>query len=429
MYPDPRSIEAGLKLARGLFEEIGEASFDGVGFTRAAYGAGEQQAHDIIRRVALDLDLAVSVDAALNLGVTLEGTSPDDPPLLIGSHLDAVPNGGNYDGLAGVLAGVATLVAFRDMGVRPRMNITTLAIRGEESAWFGAQHVGSRAMFGTLDEHVLRGARRSDTGRSLREHMAEAGADLGMLQPGVRLLDPTSVGAYLELHIEQGDRLLEGRRPLGIVTGIRGNVRCRSITCRGTYGHSGTVARRDRHDAVFAVSELVTRMDALWRQIEEIEKEDLVVTFGRFMTDPASHSVTTVPGFVETSFDARSTSASVLARVTEALRRDISDIGMARGVGFEFTPLTGDRPVEMDRAMGQALFRGCAALGIETMPIVSGAGHDAGDFAEAGVPAAMIFIRSENGSHNPREHMEFDDFAKGVELAVWFASEMSAGGI
>ena len=208
-----------------------------------------------------------------------------------------------------------------------------------------------------------------------------------------------------------------------MVTGIRGNRRCRKISCIGEYGHSGTVARSDRRDAVFAVSELVTRMDELWRVIEE-EGGDMVLTCGRFSTDPTAHSVTTVPGRVEFCFDVRSHSVDVLQRVETALCANMKNIAKRRNVEFTHDLLTGDIPVGMDLDFQSMLKMGCVDLGISTMPITSGAGHDAGDFAMVGVPSAMLFIRSANGSHNPDEHMELVDFNAGTRLISWFASEL-----
>jgi N-carbamoyl-L-amino-acid hydrolase len=424
MLPRDHSLDAGLALARDLFERIGARSFDGKGFTRAAYGEGEQATHDIVAAAARDLDLAVEIDAALNLSATLKGDAPEHVPLILGSHLDAVPQGGNFDGLAGVLAGLACLAAFRNAGIRPSRDVMLMAIRSEESAWFGAQHIGSRALLGTLEERILDEARRVDSGRSLAEHMKEAGADVARLRTGLPLRDPRNIHGYLELHIEQGPQLVASKLPLGIVTGIRGNRRCRKIVCRGEYGHSGTVPRSLRHDAVFAVSELVTRMDALWEQIEEREGGDLVVTFGRSTTDPAAHAVTTVPGKVEFSFDARSHSAEILDRVYEALRATMAEIATRRGVVFSCDAFTGDAPAGMDASFQEKLLEGCKVLSIPAMRIASGAGHDAGDFASAGVPSAMIFVRNDKGSHNPDEAMEFDDFALGVRLMTWFVGTM-----
>lgn len=424
MLPRDHSLDAGLALARDLFERIGARSFDGKGFTRAAYGEGEQAAHDIVAAAARDLGLAVEIDAALNLSATLKGDASEHPPLILGSHLDAVPQGGNFDGLAGVLAGLACLAAFRNASIRPRRDVVLMAIRSEESAWFGAQHIGSRALLGTLEERILDEARRVDSGRSLAEHMKEAGADVARLRTGLPLRDPRNIHGYLELHIEQGPQLVASGLPLGIVTGIRGNRRCRKIVCRGEYGHSGTVPRSLRHDAVFAVSELVTRMDALWEQIEERENGDLVVTFGRSTTDPAAHAVTTVPGKVEFSFDARSHSVEILDRVYEALRATMAEIATRRGVVFSCDTFTGDAPAGMDASFQEKLLEGCKVLSIPAMRIASGAGHDAGDFASAGVPSAMIFVRNDKGSHNPDEAMEFDDFALGVRLMTWFVGTM-----
>lgn len=424
MVPDETTLQAGLSLARELFDTIGRRTFDGVGFTRAAYGEGEQIAHDIVADTARALGLLVEIDAALNMSITLRGDDVSLKPLVIGSHLDAVPQGGNFDGLAGVLAGLASLAAYRSAGTRPPRDVVLLAIRAEESAWFGAQHIGSRALLGMLDERVLHESRRVDTGRTLFEHMTEAGADVARIA-ATPLIDPRSLRGYLELHIEQGPLLVSRDLPLGVVTGIRGNRRCRKLACRGAYAHSGTEPRGLRHDAVFAVSELVTRIDELWRVIEDEEHGDLVATFGRFMTNPAAHSVTTVPGEVEFSFDARSHSLQTLSRIEAAMTGSMAEIAARRGVTFSYDRFTGDDPAPMDLAFQRLLFEGCERLSIPAASLPSGAGHDAGDFAAAGVPSAMIFVRNDKGSHNPDEAMEFDDFALGARLMSWFIANLT----
>ncbi|MER2533838.1 MAG: hydantoinase/carbamoylase family amidase [Rhizobiaceae bacterium] len=422
--PHDQAVEAALSLARALFDTIGSRTFDGVGFTRAAYGEGEQIAHDIVAGAARELDLAVEVDAVLNLSMTLRGEDPGLKPLVIGSHLDAVPQGGNFDGLAGVLAGLACLAAYRAADLRPPRDIVLMAIRAEESAWFGAQHIGSRALLGTLDARVLHESRRVDTGLTLFEHMKQAGADMQRIGTAAPLIDPRALRGYIELHIEQGPLLVSRDLPVGVVTGIRGNRRCRRLSCLGRYAHSGTEPRALRHDAVFSVSELVTRIDALWRMIEEEEGGDLVATFGRFTTNPAAHAVTTVPGEVEFSFDARSHSSRTLARVEAALNDAMAEIAARRGVTFSHDAFTGDDPAPMDPAFRELLLEGCRKLSIPATPLPSGAGHDAGDFSAAGVPSAMIFVRNDKGSHNPEEAMEFGDFALGARLMLWFVANL-----
>lgn len=422
MTPGPDHVSAGVAFAARLFDTIGEATFDGIGYTRASYGEDEQCAHDMVAEAALGLGLDVRKDAALNLSITLAGSEPDLPALLIGSHLDAVPQGGNFDGLAGVLAGLACAHAWRKAGLRPRRDIRILGIRAEESAWFGAQHIGSRAMLGTLSPDILNQACRSDSGRTLADHMADAGADVAVLRQGEPLIDRPSAGAYIELHIEQGPVLVGQNLPVGIVTGIRGNRRCRRIVCTGAYGHSGTVPRAMRQDAVIAASDLILAMDSLWQQIEQ-EGGDLVLTFGQLFTDAASHAVTTVPGKATFSFDARSHSVDTLSRVEAALLDQARRIESERNVHFAFDPLTGDAPASMDEHLHERLVAGAQLLGIPAIPIASGAGHDAGDFAEAGIPSAMIFIRNDKGSHNPEEAMAMADFARGVELLNWFIAD------
>lgn len=422
--PLENAIAAGVAIAGPLFNVIGKSSFDGVGFTRAAYGEGEQMAHDVLAAAARDLNLRIEVDAALNLSMTLAGENCASDPLILGSHLDSVPQGGNFDGLAGVLAGLACLGAWQHSGRRPPCDVTLLAIRAEESAWFGAQHIGSRALLGTLPADMLDGAHRVDTGRPLGEHMREAGVDVERLRRADPLHDPRRIRGYVELHIEQGPILVQRGLPLGIVSGIRGNRRCRRAVCRGAYGHSGTVPRELRKDAVLAASVLITDMDELWRAIVEEEKGDLVMTFGQFTTDAAAHSVTTVPGLVTFSFDARSHSLEILKRVEAELLASATAIASRRGVTFTFDPFTGDDPVAMDRSFHTSLLQGARSLGIPFMPIASGAGHDAGDFAAAGVPSAMIFVRNDKGSHNPEESMELGDFAEGVRLMTWFVANL-----
>jgi N-carbamoyl-L-amino-acid hydrolase len=181
-----------------------------------------------------------------------------------------------------------------------------------------------------------------------------------------------------------------------------------------------------RHDAVFAVADLVVEMDALWREIEEDEGGDLVLTFGQFSTDAATHSVTSVPGHVTFSFDARSHSQEILDRVERELLAKATAIGRRRGAIFEFAPITGDPPIAMDRRLQTQLLEGCHRLSIPAASLASGAGHDAGDFAAAGIPTAMIFVRNDNGSHNPQESMDIGDFAAGVRLLTWFVGNFDS---
>ncbi len=413
-----RAFAESLALAEKLFTEIGGLTHDGVGITRATYGEGEQIAHDRVAAEARALGLEVATDAAANLYATLPGRDRARPGLVTGSHMDSVPRGGNFDGLAGVLAGLVCLASLRRADVTPPRDLTVMGIRGEENCWFSAQHIGSRAALGHLTAETLDTAVRADTGRTLADHMADAGADVDAVRRGTAYLRRERLAAFIELHIEQGPVLDEAGIAVGIVSAIRGNVRCPDVRCIGAYDHAGAVPRRLRRDAVMATAELVAAMEQFWQRIED-DGGDLVMTFGQLGTDPEAHSLTTIPGLVRFTFDARGHTQETLDRVTTEMRRLADDIGRRRGVEFAFQPFTGAAPAHMDPGLRRSLGAGAEALGMTTMELASGPGHDAADFAGAGVPAAMIFVRNRHGSHNPREDMPMDAFADGTRLLLW----------
>src|ERR1700722_13472670 len=258
------SLDPGRALAEQLFASLREATSDGVGITRDSYGAGESAALDIVESAARAHGLQTERDAAGNLVVTLPGTELELPFLACGSHLDSVPRGGNFDGAAGVVAGLIVLAGFKEEGFRPRRTLKLYGLRGEESARFGKAYVGSSALFGRLSAADL-AVKAADSDGTLGECMREVGIDVDRVEKGERLADPKRFAAWLELHIEQGPVLLARNLPVGIVTGIRGNIRHRVIECVGTAGHSGAVPRWLRHDAVFATSELISHLDHHWR--------------------------------------------------------------------------------------------------------------------------------------------------------------------
>ena len=241
------AIEPDLDLAASLFDALSRATRRGRGIVRDSYGPGEQAAHDMVRSVAETTGLEVSVDAIGNLMMTLPGRDRSAPRIIIGSHLDSVPQGGNFDGAAGVVAGLSVVSALRQARVVPPCDLAVMAIRAEESAWFDIAYLGSAGAFGLLDPNCLSIA-RSDNGRSLEATLIEQGFDPQAIRERRRLLDPAQIRAYLELHIEQGPTLVERGLPAAVVTGIRGCKRFRNARCTGEYAHSGAVSRpyRDR---------------------------------------------------------------------------------------------------------------------------------------------------------------------------------------
>jgi N-carbamoyl-L-amino-acid hydrolase len=400
--------------AADLFAKLREATSDGVGITRDSYGAGESIALDIVETAARAHALETTRDDAANLVVTLPGSDPALPVLACGSHLDSVPRGGNYDGAAGVIAGLMALVQIREANIVPRRTIRLYGLRGEESAAFGRAYIGSSALFGRLTGDDL-AQKHAVTGRPLHDCMRDAGAAVERISAGEVLLDPASVFAWLELHIEQGPVLIARKLPVAVVTGIRGNVRHRTVTCIGEAGHSGAVPRWLRHDAVFAVAELLTRLDGHW-QVLLGQGHDLVATAGVLGTDPAEHAIARIPGTVHFSFEARSQSRETLDGFHALFEEECRRIEHDRGVRFEIDRGLDTAPAVMDTVWVERLRAAIRQLGLPDEPMASGAGHDAAVFANAGVPSAMVFVRNQNGSHNPREGMGMDDFLAGSEV-------------
>lgn len=404
----------GLSLAQALFERLAEATAAHPGVTRAAYGEGERIAHAMVRDYAVGAGLDIARDAGGTLFLTLPGQDRSRR-ILVGSHLDSVPHGGNYDGAAGVFAGLAAVESLRQAGVVPPVDVTVAVIRAEESNWFPHSYLGSDIALGKLPPEALDTLRRTDSGQTLAEHMRAEGFDPEAVRRGEVWLDKATTLAFFELHIEQGPRLIEANLPLGIVTGIRGSFRYRDARCLGAYAHSGATPRQARQDAVAATAELVVEMDACWAELDAAG-HDLTVTVGQFMTDPTVHGFSKIAGDVRFCLDVRSQNEEILALVHEHLGHGIAEIEQNRHVRFELGQKTGSRPALMAPHLQTALKTAADTLGIPCDHMASGAGHDAANFAGAGIPSVMLFVRNQNGSHNPDEAMDMADFADGVAV-------------
>ncbi len=402
-------VEPDLPLAARLFEQLRVMSFDGIGITRDTYGDGEQRAHDLLAQTAQMLGLKVSRDAALNLYMTLPGRDISAAQVITGSHLDSVPRGGNFDGAAGVLAGIAVLAGWVKAGYQPEVSVTVMAVRAEESAWFPLSYLGSKAAFGLLTADSLE-VRRFDNSLTLAEHLAALGGDSEKLIAGPPALSAENVNSFIELHIEQGPILEDAGQPLGIVSGICGSLRYRQASVSGQYAHSGATPRLHRHDAVLAAAELVTGLYQDWTRLEE-QGHQLTVTSGQFSTDALQADFSKVSGEVNFCVDFRSRSLETLAIIDQHLQQRVKAISAKHGVIFNLGQQTRSAPGIMDATLVNLLQNAADQLAIPAMTLQSGAGHDAALFAAQGVPSAMLFLRNANGSHNPDESMELEDFA------------------
>ena len=400
-------------LAEKLFSDVHDLSFDGVGITRESYGRGESTTADYLREFARQEGLAVHDDRAANVVFRLPETEGATAVSWTGSHIDSVPQGGNFDGYAGVVAGLLCLVDQKRNGTACPLPLEVVAFRGEESAWFGKAYMGSGALFGKISQADLALKQRA-SGETMADCMRACGADVDAIGAQQVLFDKARVKAFVELHIEQGPVMIARQLPLAVVSGIRGNVRHNRIVCHGDAQHSGVVPRWLRHDAMFAVADLIMRLDEHWRVLLE-RGTDLVVTTGIVGTDPAEHSISRIPGHVAFSLEARSKSNDTLEAFYQVMQAECAALARERGVRFAFDRRLLSEPAIMDPAICNLLSQACARQGTPHETIPSGAGHDASLFANAGIPSGMLFVRNQNGSHNPHEAMDMDDFMLGVQ--------------
>jgi N-carbamoyl-L-amino-acid hydrolase len=413
--PDKNSIAPEMVKSAAFFDLLEQETKDSPGVTRATYGTGESRAHALAAELAQDLELEVTKDFAGNQYMTLPGSDRAKPAIMIGSHLDSVPHGGNYDGAAGVIMGLAVQARLLRLGRRLRRDITVMAIRGEETCWFSTHYIGSRLAFGALSADEITTCRRIDTDRTLEDHMAEEGFDPAAGKEGCRHLDPERIRAFFEPHIEQGPNLIGMGIPVGIVTGIRGTLRYKSCRAAGEYNHAGAVPRELRRDAVFAATEFAQVLERHWDDRDR-NGQDFVCTMGVFNTDADQHTMTKISGDVQFTMDMRSIDNDLLLKTDTFLREEADRIGHARGVEINLGGFANGKPAMMDLGLQSLLADTADTLGIKHTDMASGAGHDCSVFANKGVPSVMLFIRNENGSHNPDESMEMDDFEKTAQI-------------
>jgi N-carbamoyl-L-amino-acid hydrolase len=429
MSPSSADIRAAVQAQQAeiasLFEALRSGSLDaqGPGVTRDSYGPGEQFAYRVIEERATRFGLEQRYDHAANLFMTLAGRDRSRPRIMMGSHLDSVANGGNFDGAAGVVAGLVAMRVLKSLAITPSCDVTTMAIRAEESVWFEVSYIGSRAAFGMLPAGALEG-RRTDNKRSLAEHMRDCGADVGAVRAGKASLRAGDISAWVEVHIEQAPQLIEAGLPVAIGTGVPGNFRYPDVNIHGEWAHVG-LPRRFRHDAVLAASDFAVGLDELWKA-EEAAARPMASTIGRFFTDPETHGMTKVAGRVSLSLDFRAYDGAHLGILEEKVKQLATAVAKKRGVKIDLGRRTAAEVAPSNPALYAELVQAAADAGISTMSLPSPASHDTATFTVAGVPSCMLFVRNANGSHNPYESMELSDFLDATTvLAEWLARRVA----
>lgn len=410
--------QKGLEFAKKIFDDIRAMSADVQGVTRQAFSAKETEVLDYLTKIGQSLQLEITPDRAGNVWMTLSGKDRSLPAFVAGSHVDSVPQGGNYDGLAGVTAALTVAWWMRQTGFQPVRDYTVLMMRGEESSFFGKAYMGSLGMLGKLTAKDL-ALKIRDGSCTLAEAMQSCGIDTGAVSGGKPLVDIDRIAAFVELHIEQGPTLdAQKEARAGIVTGIRGNIRHKAVRILGEAAHSGATDKPYRHDALMAFTDWMQRVDRAWDRWL-IQGEDLVFTVG-VLKMASSAAISVIPGEVTFSVDIRSLSADTVKRFHDLMQKYGEEVASERGVKIEYDPALVTAPSGVDAALSDRLEMSAKAEGIPCMRLASGAGHDSAVLGNNGIPVAMIFVANQLGSHNPHEAMKMEDFMQGTDI-LWAA--------
>ncbi len=410
----------GSKFCRSIFETVRKMTTDGLGVTRQGYSQTESDVLDYLKSIGTELGMEIHTDLAGNVWMTYPGQNRELPAFVSGSHADSVPEGGNYDGLAGIVAALAVAWWMKKTNFVPYRDYVVLMMRCEESSFFGKAYVGSLALTGRLTQDDIALRHRSEN-VTLGECISACGFNPSDLTAGKPLVDLKSIAAFVELHIEQGPMLDSSETErVGIVTGIRGNIRHKLVKCIGQTAHSGAVDKAYRHDAVLATVDLLHRMDLKWDECLAAG-EDLVFTVGVLKT-AATSAISVIPGETSFTIDMRSLSMDTVEHFHQTLLKEADEVAKARGVRFEFDKKLVTQSAKVDEALSQKLVAAAQKGGLPVRRIASGAGHDTAVIGNAGVPTAMIFVANQNGSHNPYEAMKLEDFMKGADL-LWHTVE------
>ena len=348
--------------------------------------------------------LAVRQDAIGNIFARWTGSEPDAPAVGTGSHIDAIPNAGKYDGVVGVLGGLEAIRSLERNGFGPKHSIELLVFTSEEPTRFGIGCLGSRLLSGTLSAEAARGLVDKE-GASLEQVRRNAGYKAPLEEVK---LPRGYYKAFAELHIEQGPLLEQQKIPLGIVTQIAAPASLR-ISVEGAGGHAGAVLMPDRRDALCAAAELILAVENCARESGAL---DTVATVGICEVFPGA--VNSIPSRVHLTVDIRDTSLLRREAVMRAIEAARQIILTRRQVSFQEQLVNADAPAECAPLIVEALSESCRKHELPSMPMVSRAYHDS-LFMSRIAPVAMLFIPCRNGySHRPDEYASPEDIERGV---------------
>lgn len=384
----------------------------GQGVTRLTYSKEDLQARNYIKEKMTEYGLTVTEDGFGNIFGKLEGSIPDAPSVIVGSHFDSVPNGGAYDGTAGVVVGLEVAALFKEQNIKPTYPLEIIALVEEEGSRFGGGLMGSRGMMGLLTEEDFK-----DLADKEGILAVEAMENIWLDPTKVKKRDPESIKAFLELHIEQGPILEEKGIQVGVVEAIVGLTQL-EVTVQGQAGHAGTTPMDRRSDALVAAAKIIAELPSL----AIAEGEGTVITTGRLNVFPNGANV--IPDKVVFTIDIRSGKEE---HVLNAIRKTEALIASQNGAGIHTTTeqMLYIAPKALDEEIRSLLKASSDALEIPYCSINSGAGHDAMVFSDF-TACGMVFIPSKDGlSHCPEEWSDARHLADGTDILFETAKRLT----
>lgn len=389
-------------------------------YTRRSFSPRFLEGRSWLAKRFQDAGLKVSIDPAGNLIGRLAGSEANAKTIVIGSHSDTVPSGGRFDGAAGVIAALEIVRAMRESGFKPGHSIEVIDFLAEEPSEYGLSCVGSRGLSGKLSDEMK--SYNNAGGERLDQAIARVGGNAAALKGSMR----GDIAAFFELHIEQGIVLEQSGMDIGIVSGIVGITRL-EIVFSGSADHAGTTPMHLRRDASLAAAEVISAIAREARRIAARGEGHFVATTGVIEVSPNAANV--VPREVRMIVDARSENRQTMEAFVRFV--DASTLQVAQEARVErtrFVRLSDTMPVACDEHLRALLNESAQTLGFATMPLASGAGHDAAFMAQL-APAAMVFIPCKDGkSHTPEEWAEPEAIAAGAAVILAAVQRFDADG-
>lgn len=396
------------------FESLSELSKDPEGgITRLAYTQTETKAHQYVASEAEKLGLRAGTDAVGNSYIRMGNET--EPAIRMGSHLDSVNNGGNYDGAVGVLTSLEALRCLAQAKAELRYPVELVVFRAEESARFNRGCLGSEIVTGKLKEKDAKKLKDAD-GITLHDAMQSCGFN------GINkaIWNKSEAKLFLEPHIEQG-RVLETKRiPIGIVTGIAAATR-HIVTVEGRTDHSGATPMNMRLDAVAAAAEMTLAAEKVGKKAFGQGKAT-VITVGNLIAHQGS--INKVPGKATLYLDIRDINLKDRNDAEKKVIAEFKEIARKRGVKVKFEETQRANPADMDKFASDLLAKACGKLNVKWTPIASGASQDSQHLANYGIPTGMIFVPSKNGiSHSREEYTDIKHIALAAKILVTALTE------